>query len=166
MRSATALILVGVLFISSCSAPLLPIQISAVSASQPPTVGKLVDLFVEVRSIGDEPDVLLTLSFPPVIYSTDEKPQWHLNLKDNAPQTISTEVCVLEEGSWLIDVGIAAYFGDGDFKYGDLRVIQIVSAENSAEVLLEKDITFSQAEQTQNAQVEPVRVSPSECLKP
>ena len=155
-----------ILVLSSCSAPQLPIEISAASASKPPTVGKMVDLLVEVRSIGEEPDVLLTLSFPPMIYSPVEKPQWHLNLQDNKPQTISTEICVLEEGSWLIDVSIASYFDDGELKYGDLRVLQIISAEDSAKVLLEKDITYSQVEETQKAQITPIIVSPSDCVMP
>jgi len=151
---------------SSCSAPQLPIEISDASASRPPTVGKLVDLLLEVRSIGAEPDVLLTLSFPQMIYSPIEKPQWHLDLQDNKPQTISTEICVLEEGSWLVDVSVASYFDDGEFKYGDRRVLQIISTEDSAKVLLEKDITYSQAEETQKAQITPVKVAPSDCVMP
>ena len=154
------------LVVSSCSAPQLPIEISAASASSPPAVGKLVELLLEVRSIGDEPNVLLTLSFPPMIYSPLEKPQWNLNLQDNNPQKISTKICVLEKGSWLIDVSIASYFDDGEFKYGDRRVLQIISAEDSAKVLLEKDITYSQVEETQKAQITPMKVSPSECVMP
>jgi len=159
--------LIFLITLASCStAPRLPIEISSVSASQPPVVGKLVDLNIEVRSIGDEPDVIVTLSFPPAIHSMENKIKWDLTLSDNDPQILSTEICVLEEGSWAIDVGIAAYFGDGEFKYGDQGAIGLISTEDTAELLLEKDISFSQAEQTQNAPVAPMRVNPSECVKP
>ncbi len=158
--------LIAVIALASCSAPRLPIEITGVTSSQPPVVGKLVDLFIEVRSIGDEPNVRVTLSLPPTIYSPREEMKWQLDLSDDDPITLSTEICVLEEGTWLVDVGIASYFADGEFKYGDLRAIGVISSVNSAQLLLEKDITFSQAEQTQNAPRVPARVNPSDCVKP
>ncbi len=155
------------IFLASCSsAPRLPIEISDVSASRPPVVGRLVDLNIEVRSIGDEPDAIVTLSLPPAIHSTEGIKQWELALADNDPQILSTEICVLEEGSWLIDVGIAAYFDNGEFKYGDQGAIGLISSEDTAELLLEKDISFNQASQTETSSGTPMRVDPSECIKP
>lgn len=165
-KRALPLGLITVFALASCNAPRLPIEITGVTSSQPPVVGKLVNLFIEVRSIGDEPNVRVTLSLPPTIYSPEEEMDWQLDLSDDDPITLSTEICVLEEGKWFVDVGIASYFDDGEFKYGDLSAIGVVSSENSAQLLLEKDITFNQAEQTQNAPKVPARVNPSDCVKP
>ncbi|MBE9569361.1 MAG: hypothetical protein IMF11_01930 [Proteobacteria bacterium] len=86
-------------------------------------------------------------------------------MKDKEEKEIFTDICVLESGAWVIDVGIASLYENGEMKYGDLRAIGVISYPSEARVLLEKDITYSQADETLRSNYEMIKVSIDECSR-
>jgi len=151
IRSRLPLGLILFLALSSCTPPRVPIELTDVSSTHQPIVGKFVDMQVEVRSIGDEPNVVLALSLHPANYSTDDEHRWELNLKEKDPITVLTEICILEAGTWAIDMSTVALWDDGEYKYGELATIIVISTADTREVLLEREFTFSHQQQTQDA---------------
>lgn len=154
------------LLVSCTSASRLPIEITEARSSHEPIVGRLVDLQLKIRSIKDEPKVLVTLNLPSTIYTPNVQNQWEINLQENQPVTVSTSICVLETGSWAIRVGISSLYEDGELKYGDREVIGIISSEDSGRILLEEEITFSPEQETREAAASTLRIDPSDCSKP
>ena len=156
-------ILSSLIFLVSCSAPRLPIFIQDVWVSEPPTVGKIVRLGIRVKSIGDEEKILVTLNFPDTVAVIESSLRWEFGLKDQEEKDIFSDICVLESGTWLIDIGISSFFEDGEMKYGDLRAIGVISSTTHGKVMLEKDITYSQYSETQASNSEVVKISVDEC---
>ena len=143
----------------------MPIYIQDVWVSEPPTVGKIVRLGMKVTTIGDEENIVLTINYPETIAVIESPSYWDFGLKDKEEKEVFSDICVLESGSWLIEVGIASFFENGEMKYGDLRAIGVISYSSQATVLLEKDITYSQAAETQRSNYEVVKVSVDECSR-
>ena len=157
-------ILCSSILLVSC-APRLPIFIQDVWVSESPTVGKIVRLGIRVKSIGDEENIVLTLNYPDTMAVFDNPLRWEFGLKDKEEKEIFSDICVLESGAWAIDVGIASLYENGEMKYGDLTAIGVISYPSEARVLLEKDITYSQAAETQRSNYELVKVSVDECSR-
>ena len=157
-------ILCSSILLVSC-APRMPIYIQDVWVSEPPTVGKIVRLGMKVTTIGDEENIVLTINYPETIAVIESPSYWDFGLKDKEEKEVFSDICVLESGSWLIEVGIASFFENGEMKYGDLRAIGVISYSSQATVLLEKDITYSQAAETQRSNYEVVKVSVDECSR-
>lgn len=157
-------ILSSSILLVSC-APRMPIYIQDVWVSEPPTVGKIVRLGMKVTTIGDEENIVLTINYPETIAVIESPSYWDFGLKDKEEKEVFSDICVLESGSWLIEVGIASFFENGEMKYGDLRAIGVISYSSQATVLLEKDITYSQAAETQRSNYEVVKVSVDECSR-
>jgi len=158
------LILFSFILLVSCALR-MPIYIQDVWVSEPPTVGKIVRLGIRVTSIGDEENIVLTLNYPDTMAVFDNPSRWEFGLKDKEEKEIFTDICVLESGTWVIDVGIASLYENGEMKYGDLRAIGVISYPSEARVLLEKDITYSQADETQRSNYEMIKVSIDECSR-
>ena len=157
-------ILFSSILLVSC-APRLPIFIQDVWVSEPPTVGKIVRLGIRVKSISDEENIIVTMNFPDTVAVIESPLRWEFGLKDKEEKAVFSDICVLESGSWLIDVGIASLYENGEMKYGDLRAIGVISYPSEARVLLEKDITYSQGAETQRSNYELVKVSVDECSR-
>ncbi len=120
---------------------------------------------MKVTTIGDEENIVLTINYPETIAVIESPSYWDFGLKDKEEKEVFSDICVLESGSWLIEVGIASFFENGEMKYGDLRAIGVISYSSQATVLLEKDITYSQAAETQRSNYEVVKVSVDECSR-
>jgi hypothetical protein len=157
-------ILFSFILLVSC-APRLPIFIQDVWVSEPPTVGKIVRLGIRVKSIGDEDKILVTVNFPETIAVIESPLRWEFGLGDQEEKDIFSDICVLETGAWAIRVGITSFFAGGEVKYGDREIIGVISYPSGARVLLEKDITYSQAAETQRSNYEGVKVSIDECSR-
>jgi len=157
-------ILFSSILLVSC-AQRLPIFIQDVWVSEPPTVGKIVRLGIRVKSIGVEEKIRVAVDFPDTIAVIESPLRWEFVLKDNEEKEFFSDICVLESGTWLINVGIASLYENGEMKYGDLRAIGVISYPAEARVLLEKDITYSQAAETQRSNYEGVKVSIDECSR-
>jgi hypothetical protein len=158
-------ILASSILLVSCSAPRLPIFIQNVWVSEPPTVGKIVRLGIRVKSIGDQDKILVTVKFPETIAVIESPLRWEFGLGDQEEKDIFSDICVLETGAWAIKVGITSFFANGEVMYGDREVIGVISYPSESRVLLEKDITYSQAAETQRSNYEGVKVSIDECSR-
>ena len=121
-------ILSSLFFLVSCSAPRLPIFIQDVWISEPPIVGKIVRLGIRVKSIGVEEKIRVTVNFPETIAVIESPMRWEFGLNDKEEKELFSDICVLESGTWLIDVGISSLYEDGEMKYGDLRAICVISS--------------------------------------
>ena len=147
----------------SCSAPSLPIFIQNVWVSEPPVVGKIVRLGIRLESIGDEGNIIVTMSFPNTVAVIDSPMRWEFGLKDQEEKEIFSDICVLESGAWLIDIGISSFYDNGEMKYGAPGVIGVISSPSQGKVLLEEDITYNQASDTQTSNSEVRKTSVEEC---
>lgn len=152
------------IFLVSC-APSLPVFVEEVWSLEPPEVGKIVTMGLRIKSVTDEENIVFVLAFPDMIAVFDSPSRWEFGLKSRQEEIIHTDICVLETGSWLIDVSIASFFDDGEMKYGDRKVIGIVSYPSEAKVILEKDITYSQAVETERAKIPSEKISAGDCAR-
>jgi hypothetical protein len=150
-------------FLMASCAPRMPVYIDDVWTTDPPVVGKIVTMGVRIKSVSDEDNLIFVLRFPDKFLVNENPLRWEFGLNANQEKVVYADICVLETGSWLIDVGIASYFDDGEFKYGDRRVIGILSYPSEEKVILEKDIVYSQAVETEKATISIETISPEEC---
>jgi hypothetical protein len=154
--------LIASIALTSCP-PQVTIKLIDVSSSSPPIVGKYVEMQLEVESIGDEQNAIVALSLPPMIYSPDQEHRWKLSLKEGAPVTLSTEICVLEEGAWAVDVSLVTLWDDGVYKFGGRKTIGVISTASYGEVLLEREIDYQEFQQIQDSPGPRLSVDPSDC---
>lgn len=143
----------------------MPIYIEDVWTSESPQVGQIVTMGVRIKSVSDEDNIVLALSFPEMVAVFDSQLIWEFRLKARQEKEIYTDICVLETGSWLVDVGISSIYDDGEMKYGDRRVIGIISYPSEAKVILERDITYSQAVETERAKIPREKITAGECTR-
>jgi hypothetical protein len=143
----------------------MPVFVEDVWSSGPPQVGKIVTIGMRIKSITNEENIVFILSFPETVATFNSPLHWEFGLKADQEKEIYTDLCVLETGAWVIDVSIASLYADGELKFGDLRAIGLISYPSEAKVLLEKDITYSQAVETERSNYEVVKVSVDECSR-
>ena len=168
-RSKCLLVTVCLLFFTSIfmvsCAPRMPVFIEDVWSSESPEVGKIVTMGIRIKSISDEENIVFVLDFPDTIATFNSPSRWKFGLKAKQEIEINTDICVLETGAWVIQVGISSLFENGEFKYGDQRAIGIISYPSQENVLLEKDITYSQAEETQRANIPAKKITYDQCTR-
>ena len=152
-------------FLMASCAPRMPVYIDDVWTNDPPMVGKIVTMGVRIKSVSDEDNIIFDLTFPNKFFVNESPLRWEFGLKANQEKVVYADICVLATGYWLIDVGIASYFDDGEFKYGDRTVIGVISYPSQSNVILEKDITNSQAEETQRASIPAMIITYDQCTR-
>jgi hypothetical protein len=127
-------------------------------------VGEISTLTVEIMSTQDEPDIVFTIdsleSQGNKIHIVSGNTQWQGSLVANQPQSFQFSICVIEEGTWPIEIG-ARRVAEGD-KYFAFEIIRLDSTASSGELVREFDYTFSQDEATRRPTLQPIEVSP-EC---
>ncbi|MCJ7569578.1 MAG: hypothetical protein MUO58_18875 [Anaerolineales bacterium] len=143
----------------------MPVFVEDVWSSESPEVGKIVTMGMRIKSISDEDNIVFVLDFPDTIAAFDNPSRREFGLKAKEEIEIYTDICVLETGAWIIQVGIASQRENGEFKYGDRRAIGVISYPTQAKVILEKDITYSQAEETQWASIPAKKITYDQCTR-
>jgi hypothetical protein len=141
----------------------MPVFVEDVWSSEPPQVGKIVTIGMRIKSITDEENIVFILSFPETVATFNSPLRWEFGLKAGQEKEIYTDLCVLETGAWAIEISTASLYAEGELKYGDLRAIGLISYPSEAKVLLEKDITFSQAVETERAKLPIETLTTDQC---
>jgi hypothetical protein len=164
-RLAQGLLCSALFTLTACTPPRQPLQITYVSVSPEPVVGEIVTLMVEVTADNDEPDVTFTVdtleSAGNMIHLVSGEPQRQASLAAGEPQAFSVQVCVVQEGSWPIEVRAVAHHPDGSL-WDALETIHLESTLESGRLIRSKDYTFSQEDYATRATPRPFELSP-EC---
>jgi hypothetical protein len=154
-----------VLLLGACNPAGQPLHITNVSVTPEPVVGRIVTLEVEIMSTEDEADVIFTVdtleSAGNKIHLVSGEPRWQGSLTANQPQVFQFSVCVVEEGSWPIDITVVSYLPNNNV-WDDFEIIQIESSITSGRLIRGQDYTYSQEEAAQRPTPRPITVSP-EC---
>jgi len=156
------------LVLSACSSPTsqIPLRIVNISITPQPIVGQIVTLEIQLMSTKDEQEViLLVMAYEKEIgkvHVASGETEWNGSLVANQPKTFQLEICVLQEGSWPIEIQAASRLSEDKYKYNAVETIHIESTVNSGRLIRSKDYTFSQEEATRRPTPLPVEVS-DEC---
>jgi hypothetical protein len=143
----------------------MPVYIDDVWATDPPVVGKIVIMGASFKSVSDEDNLIFVLRFPNKFLVNENLLRWAFGLNADQEKALYADIYVLETGSWLIDVGIVPYFDDGEFKYGDRKVIKVLSFPSEEKVILEKDNIYSGVIETESANMPRVIVSAEDSVR-
>jgi len=153
------------LLLGACNPADQPLRITGVTVTPDPVVGQIVTLEVEVMSTEDETDVVFTVdtleSAGNKIHLVSGEPRWQGSLTANQPEVFQFSVCVVEEGSWPIDITVVSYFPNNN-GWADFEIIHLESSVTSGRLIRGQDYTYSQEEATQRLTPRPITVSP-EC---
>jgi hypothetical protein len=106
------------LVLNACGQAGVPLQITDVSVSPEPIVGRTVTLTVEIMSTHDEPDVTFTIDtleeWGTKLHLVSGEPEWAGSLTANQPQSFQFSVCVWEEGTWPIELSAVSRLHDAN----------------------------------------------------
>lgn len=153
------------LALGACHPSGQPLQFKSVKVFPSPVVGRIVTLKIVVISTHDEADVKFTLNTLEdegnKIHLVGGDANWQGTLDANQPKTLQIAVCVLEEGSWPIEILVTSYLPD-DNRWSDFNIIHLESSQETGRLILGKDYTFSQEEYAKRPTPRPIAVS-SEC---
>lgn len=157
-----------VLLLSACMPATQPLNITNVTVSPKPKVGQIVTLTIELtasESEGDHPDVRATVdtleAYGNKVHLVGGEANWQGPLTANQPQTFQVSICVVEEGSWPIEIFAVSYL-PGDQLWDDFERIHLESTLETGTLIRGGDYTFSQEEYARRPTPRPVTVSP-EC---
>ena len=154
-----------VLLVSSCMPSLRPLNITNVTVSPKPKVGQIVTLEIELTADDDQPDVRVTVDTLEAhgnkVHLVGGNANWQGALTANQPQTFQVSVCVVEEGSWPVEIFAVSYLPDNQ-GWDDLERIHLESTLETGTLIRGSDYTFSQEEYARRPTPRPVTVSP-EC---
>jgi hypothetical protein len=157
-------ILCFAIFISSC-APRSPIFIDEVWSSEPPRVGKIVTMGLKIKTNNNEDTVILSLNFPETIAVISEHKKYELSMAAKEETDVYVDICVLKTGSWPIRASLVSLYEDGELKYGDTETIGVLSYPEDSMLLMEREIRYSQAAETQRSSTPVEEIGPSECTR-
>ena len=121
-------------WLSACTPPRFPIELTALSISPEPIVGRLATLHVEAKSDRNEPDARIVVTLPEEIKLVKGSLSWRGSLVANRPQTHELSICVLREGEWRIWIAAASRLSPSS-SYGDSEILNIRSTTQSAQVI-------------------------------
>jgi len=160
------LLMVGlVLLLGACNPADQPLHITDVTVTPDPVVGQIVTLEVEVMSTEDETDVVFTVDTLEragnKIHLVSGEPRWQGSLTANQPEVFQFSVCVVEEGSWPIEIRAVSYLPNNNV-WDAFETITLESSITSGRLIRSWDYTYSQEEATQRPTPRPITVS-SEC---
>jgi len=163
-----ALLLALWLLLGGCFSVSQPLQITNVTVSPEPKVGQIVTLTIEVSASekeGDHPDVRVTVdtleAYGNKVHLVGGQANWQGALAAGESQTFQVSVCVLEEGSWPVEIDAISYL-PGDQGWADLEIVQLESTLESGRLVRGHEYTFSQEEYARRPTPRPFTVSP-EC---
>jgi hypothetical protein len=122
------------LWLSACTPPRFPIELTALSISPEPIVGRVATLHVEAKSDRNEPDARIEITLPAEINLVKGSLTWKGALIANRPQAYELSICVLREGEWKIFIGAISQLSRSS-SYTDLEILNIRSTARSAEVI-------------------------------
>jgi len=164
-KSVIFLLLFVGLVLGACNPSDQPLQIRSVKVFPSPIVGRIVTIKIVVISTDDEADVKFTLdTFEDEgnkIHLVGGDANWQGSLDANRPKTLQIAVCVLEEGSWPIEILVISFLPDGN-GWSDIDTLHLESSQETGRLILGKDFTFSQEEFAKRPTPRPIEVS-SEC---
>jgi hypothetical protein len=149
--------------LSACTSASQPLRITSVSVTPEPRVGEIVTLEVEVTANNDESDVIFTVdaleSAGNKIHFVSGDSQQQVSLIAHQPQTFQVEVCVVQEGSWPIEIRAVAHHPDSSL-WDAFEIIHLESTLESGKLIRSRDYTYNVGEVKPTPR--PVEVS-SEC---
>lgn len=153
------------LLLSACSQAGVPLQITNVSVSPEPVVGQIVTLNVEIMSTNDEPDVTFTVNtledLGNKLHLVSGETEWAGSLTANQPRAFQFSICVWEEGSWPIEIGVVSRLHNNDDTiWTDGETVNLESSLDSGRLIRGRDFRINQDEVKPTPR--PVAVSP-EC---
>jgi len=122
------------LWLSACTPPRFPIELTALSISPEPIVGRVAILHVEAKSDRNEPDASIVVTLPEEIKLVKGSLSWRGSLVANRPQAHELSICVLREGEWKIWVVAASQLSPSS-SYNATEILNIRSTTRSAEVI-------------------------------
>lgn len=158
----------ALLVLSACTSPSdkPPLQIVSVSISPEPVVGQIVTLEVQIMSTKDEADVVFLVNMfekeISKVHLVSGEAEWNGLLIANEPKTFQLKICVLQEGSWPIEIQSASRLSENKYQYNAVETIHIESTVDSGRLIRNWEYTFSQDEATKRPTPIPVEVS-DEC---
>lgn len=139
----TPIVAALLLALSACTPARFPLQISDLSVSPDPVVGKVVALDVQIRSSDDEENVLLQIRLPDGVRLIEGDLEWHGSLAADEPVKQSVFLCVVYPGDWRIYIG-AYSLVDGNTKYADSDTIHFISTAESGRAVPGAEYTIIQ----------------------
>ena len=157
-------ILCTAIFISSCS-PSSPVYIDEVWSSEPPQVGKIVTMGLKIKTIKNEDTVIVSLNFPDAIAVIGEHKKYEFSMAAKEETEVYVDICVLKTGSWSIRASLVSLFEDGELKYCDTETIGVLSYPENSMLLMEREIRYSQAAETERASMPVEEIGSSECTR-
>ncbi len=122
------------------------IQITDMSTSAQPRIGRVVTLRVKVKSSQDEPNTSLTIRLPKGVKLVEGDLVWKGSLAAKKTQTHDLSVCVLYEGDWRIEA--VALTAPPDSTYIDAQdkaTIHFLTTSNSARTVQGNDYVYESA---------------------
>ena len=122
------------LWLSACTPPRFPIELTALSISPEPIVGRVATLHVEAKSDRNEPDARIEITLPAEINLVKGSLTWKGALIANRPQVHELSICVLREGDWKIFIVPISQLSPSS-SYGDMETLNIRSTVRSARVI-------------------------------
>ena len=131
----------SLLGLGACSPPTSPLRVSQVAVSPEPKVGQVVTLTIEIMSTEDQPEVLFTVDFLEgsgnKIHHIAGDTEWRGPLAANQPKSFELTACVLQEGTWPIDISVGRT-APGDH-YAALEIAHLKSSIDSGSLIRDKD---------------------------
>ena len=150
------------LVLNACTSARTPLQITSVTVFPKPIVGQIVTLEIEIMSTNDEADVKFTVdtreNLGNKVHLISGDTVWLGSLVANQPQKLQVKVCVVEEGSWPVQLFVVSYLPENN-AWDDLEIIQLESSLDSGKLIQSKDYTFSQEEYAKRPTPRPITVS-------
>ena len=123
-----------------------PLHITSIKIFPEPIVGEIATLEVEVMSTEDEADVKFTVETweesGNKIHLVSGDTGWQGSLAANQPRIFKVKICVMEEGSWPLELSIISYL-PGNYAWSDYETLHLESALDAAKLVGSHDYTFS-----------------------
>jgi hypothetical protein len=135
--------------LSACTSSGQPLHITNVSVFAEPSVGEIVTLQVEIMADNDEPDVTFTVdtleSAGNKVHLVSGDAQRKFSLAAKQPQTFQVEVCVVQEGSWSLQIAAVAHHPDGSL-WDAFEIIHLDSTLESGKLIRSRDYRYNVGE--------------------
>ncbi len=161
-RCVANLVLFIGLILSACNPADQPLQITSVKVFPRPIVGRIVTLEIEIMSADDEADVKFTMDTLEYagnkIHLVSGATSWQGSLVANQPQRFQVKVCVIEEGSWPVELYVVSYLPENNV-WSDAETIHLESSLYWGKVIPGSAYTFDQEEYATRSTPRPITVS-------
>jgi len=102
------------------------------SVTQPPIVGRVVDLVFTVHPIIDAPNITVKLILPHGIEALNGNLTWNVDLKKNEKMQFKVPIKVIEEGEWRIQASVVECMPSKECKITRSYYTYIIANKNEA----------------------------------